>query len=138
MHTRPSGTVSSAAPLSRTIGIVTSPTRRTAAPSTNESSSGSVTGAPARRAAVMLAAPAGSTPITRMPGCRSRSTVATPASSPPPPTGTTTTSGARPSWSRISRPTVPCPAIVRRSSNAGTIVAPVPAAWSAAAAAASS
>ena len=66
MHTRPSGTVSSAAPLSRTIGMVTSPTRRTAAPSTNESSSGSVTGAPARRAAVMLAAPAGSTPITRM------------------------------------------------------------------------
>ena len=118
--------------------MLISPTRRTAAPSTNESSSGSVTGSPARSAALMLAAPAGSTPTTRISGCRSRSSVATPASSPPPPTGTTTTSGARPSCSRISRPTVPCPAIVRGSSNAGTIVAPVRAACSAAAAAASS
>ena len=43
MHTRPSGTVSTSARLARTIGSVTSPTRRTAAPSTNESRSGSVT-----------------------------------------------------------------------------------------------
>ena len=69
MHTRPSSTVRSSTPASRTSGKVTSPARRTAAPSTNVSSSGSATGPPAASAAAMLAAPAGSTPTTRTAGC---------------------------------------------------------------------
>ena len=47
------------------------------------------------------------TPMTRVSGCRSRSQVTAPASRPPPPTGTTRTSGAAPSWATISRTTVP-------------------------------
>src|ERR1700761_97608 len=101
-----------------------SPARRTAAPSTNVSTSGSVTGPPAASAAATQAAPAGSAPMTRTPGCRSPSQATDPASRPPPPTGMTITSGARPSWATISRATVPWPAIVRGASNAGTSVDP--------------
>ena len=50
-----------------------------------------------------------------------------PDTRPPPPTGTTivSTSGTA---SSISKPTVPCPAMILASSNAGTNVAPVSAA----------
>ena len=58
----------------------------------------------------MDAAPAGSTPTTRTPGWRSASQTRQPASSPPPPTGTTSMSGASPSCraARRSRGR-PCP-----------------------------
>ena len=57
---------------------------------------------------------------------------------PPPPTGAISTSGALPNCSMISLATVPCPAIVRSSSKAGTSVAPDCWAWRLAAAEASS
>ena len=86
-------------------------------------------------------APRPSTPHRRAPrrpaarcGYRSASQVPMPASSPPPPTGMTTTSGAAPSCSTISAATLPCPATVRGSSKAGTRVAPVRRACSPAAA----
>ena len=100
--------------------------------------SSSSSGPPAVTAAAMQAAPAGSTPTTRTDGCRSRSHASEPASRPPPPTGTTRTSGGPPSCPMASATTVPWPAIVRGSSKAGTRVAPVLAACSYAAAAASS
>ena len=73
----------------------------------------------------MLAAPAGSTPTIRVAGCRARSHVDMPAASPPPPIGTTTTSGARPSWRTASTATVPWPAMVRGWSKGGTRTQPV-------------
>ena len=76
----------------------------------------------------------GSTAVTDVLGERSASQTRLPASSPPPPTGTTMRSGSRPSCSTVSLATVPCPAIVRGSSKAGTIVAPDAAAASFAAA----
>ena len=135
---RPSATARSDAPLSRTTGKVTSPARRTAAPSTKLSRRSSTTGAPAANAADIDAAPAGSTPTTEVVGERSPSQATAPASSPPPPTGRTTRSGDAPSCITASRTTVPWPAMVRTSSKAGTGTAPVRAASSAAAAAASS
>ena len=71
------------------------------------------TGKPGRRARrgsaapATSAAPVGSTPTIRTPGCRCRSQAAQPATRPPPPTGTTSTSGTRPSCSTISMATVP-------------------------------
>jgi hypothetical protein len=47
-----------------------------------------------------------------------------PAASPPPPHGTSRASGARPSWRRISTPTLPCPSMTSTSSKDGTRVAP--------------
>ena len=96
------------------------------------------TGAPAVTAAAMLVAPAGSAPTTRTDGACFPSQVREPAISPPPPTGTTTASGERPSCAKASRSTVPCPAIVCGWSKAGTTVAPDCSAYRAAAAAASS
>src|SRR6266508_2125030 len=104
VQTSPSGTVTSSAPLRPTSGSVTSPARRTAAPSTNVSSSGSVTGSPAAIAAAMHAAPAGSTPTTRPSGGRVTTQVETPASTPPPPTGTPSTPGGPPNCSTSSPP----------------------------------
>ena len=138
MQTAPSGTATSSTPAAWTSGNVTAPARRTAAPSTKVSISASVTGSPATSAAAIPAAPAGSTPTTRVPGACSRSQVAQPASSPPPPTGRTTTSGTRSSWARNSTATVAWPATVDSASNAGTTTAPVRAASSAATRAASS
>lgn len=80
-------------------------------------------GSPAERARVSLGAPAGSTPITRAAGTSSLIAAATPALNSPPPTGTRTvpTSGRS---STISSPTVPCPAMIVRSSAGGTITTP--------------
>jgi len=89
----------------------------------------------------MLAAPAGSAPTTVVDGLCSASQVSAPAISPPPPTGTTRVPRPRPwsaSCSTTSRASVPCPAIVRGSSKAGTGVAPDSRANAALAAAASS
>ena len=62
-----------------------------------------------------------------IPGFSALVATAMPDTRPPPPTGTTivSTSGTA---SRISNPTVPCPAMILASSNAGTNVAPVSAA----------
>ena len=134
----PSGTVAHSQPFCWIIGRVNAPAVRTATPSAKVSMWSSRTGWPAHRAACMLAAPAGSTPITRVAGQRSRIHARQPASSPPPPTGTSSTSGASPIWSTISGATVPWPAMVRRSSKACTLTAPVASASAAAAVAASS
>ena len=71
---------------------------------------GSVTTWPASMDAFMEAAPIGSTPMTFTSG-RDSLIAATPAARPPPPIGTSTvaTSGR---CSRISRPAVPCPAMI--------------------------
>lgn len=79
---------------------------------------GTSTGPPAASAADMLGAPVGSTPTIRTPGIRLRSQVAQPEISPPPPTGTITTSGRH--WSVSSTATLPCPVIVRGSSKGCT------------------
>ena len=89
----------------------------------------------------MLAAPSGSAPTTVVAGLCSESQVSAPAISPPPPTGTTSVPRSRPwvaSCSTTSRARLPCPAMVRGSSNAGTGVAPDSRANRALAAAASS
>ena len=99
---------------------VTSPARATAVPSAKASISGRVTGSPAARAACMDAAPEGSTPTILTSGWNSRSQIAVPASSPPPPTGTTTVAGFSLACSKSSLTTVPCPAIVRGSSKGWT------------------
>ena len=61
--------------------------------------------------------------MTRAFGSRSLIADATPALNPPPPTGTSTVSTFGRS-AAISRPTVPCPAMIRRSSYGGTSVSP--------------
>ena len=68
---------------------------------------GSVAGEPAATAAAMDAAAAGSAPTTRVCGYRSERYARQPEIMPPPPTGATSTSGARPSCSTISFATVP-------------------------------
>ena len=102
------------------MGKVRSPTRSTAAPSTKRSVDTVCTGPPAASAAVMLGAPAGSTPTRRVAGECARNQVAMPASSPPPPTGTTSVPTGSASWPVISTATVPWPAMVRRSSKGWT------------------
>ena len=59
----------------------------------------------------MAAAPTGSTPMTRAAGRARLTAAATPAMRPPPPMGayTVSTCGAS---ATISRPTVPCPAMI--------------------------
>src|SRR5690606_30650109 len=69
----------------------------------------------------------GSTPMMRQSGSVCRRYAAMPLISPPPPTGTSTTSADGQS-SAISSPTVPCPAMMRALSKAGTIVSPCSAA----------
>src|SRR4051812_9188437 len=66
----------------------------------------------------------GSTPMTRASGRRAFMAAAIPLTSPPPPTGTITTSGTGPS-SRISSATVPWPAMTAGSLNGCTSVRPV-------------
>src|SRR5664280_2202290 len=138
LQTAPSATVTTSMSAEAITPYGASPMRLTAAPSTNVSTLSSSTGCPTASAAWRLAAPAGSTPTIRVCGARSRNQVTTPARSPPPPTGTTSTSGALPRASTISAHTVPWPAMVSGWSKAWTITAPVLAAYSAAAAAASS
>ena len=72
----------------------------------------------------MQAAPWGSTPMTRVPGEWVDIQARQPDNMPPPPTGTRRMSGATPNCCRISRATVPWPAMVRGSSKAGTRIAP--------------
>src|SRR5665647_256139 len=138
LQTAPSATVTTSTSAGAITPYGASPMRLTAAPSTNVSTLSSSTGCPTARAALRLAAPAGSTPTIRVWGARSWNHVTTPARRPPPPTGTTRTSGALPRASTISAHTVPWPAMVSGWSKAWTITAPVLAAYSAAAAAASS
>ncbi len=91
---------------------VSSPGVRTTAPSTKSSSMSIVTRWPASSDLTMAGAPAGWTPITSVGAPRPSSTTAMPETSPPPPTGTRTTSGAAPSCSTVSSAIVPCPAMV--------------------------
>ena len=135
---RPVGTAYTSAECRATVAWVSSPTLRTAAPSTKVSIAGRSTGCPAASAASMDAASAGSTPTTRVCGWRSASQARQPEIIPPPPIGTTSTSGAYPNCSTISCATVPWPAMVSGWSNAGTSVAPDDSASATAAAAASS
>ena len=78
-------------------------------------------------------ASAGSAPTIRRSGRAARAAIAMPEIMPPPPTGTTSVaaSGTCP---RTSSAMVPCPAITHGWSNGGTIVAPVRACTSVAAA----
>ena len=82
----------------------------------------------------MLAAPAGSTPTRWIEGAWAFSHRARPASSPPPPTGTSTVSIGPPACSSSSGAMVPCPTMVRASSKGWTYTAPVrsASAWAAA------
>ena len=78
------------------------------------------------------------TPTSESSGRSARNAIATPEARPPPPTGITTVPGPAGSCSASSRPSVPCPAITRGSSNAWTKVAPVASTWARAVATASS
>ena len=84
---------------------------------------GQATGWPSCSESRASAASAGSTPMMAASGRSARTAAATPEISPPPPTGTTTRSTPGLS-AAISRPTVPWPAITRRSSNGGMDTAP--------------
>jgi hypothetical protein len=101
----------------------TVPIRMDISPSAMLCVDGSVTGSPASRARASFGAPEGSTPITRTAGRSCLTAAATPALNPPPPTGTRTVFTVGMS-STISRPTVPCPAMIRASSKGGTSVPP--------------
>mmetsp|Transcript_48794 Transcript_48794/g.95710 ORF Transcript_48794/g.95710 Transcript_48794/m.95710 type:complete len:253 (-) Transcript_48794:259-1017(-) len=95
-----------------------SPTCLTAAPSANSPTSSSVTRFPSRRLCVIAAASTVSTPMSLVSGHTFFKKAPTPAISPPPPTQQKTTSG----WlvcRAISSPTVPCPAMMKGSSNGG-------------------
>src|SRR6266487_4267273 len=83
-----------------------------------------VTGSPAFRLSCSAGERSGSTAITRAPGRSALTAVAIPETSPPPPTWTRTRSASGRS-SRISRPTVPWPAITSGSSYGWTSVRPV-------------
>ena len=102
---------------------VTSPTRRTAMPSAIVGAAGTRTRCRACSERCIAGMASASTPITRTAGRRALIASATPAMSPPPPTGTTTASRSS-TWSSSSRPSVPCPATTRASSNGWTNTAP--------------
>ena len=106
-------------------------------PSAIVAHSGSFSGTPAASDGGYDAAPLACTPTTRTSGRSALTATATPEISPPPPMATTivATSGH---CSRISSPTVPCPAITSRWSNGWISTAPVRAANSRAATSASS
>ena len=87
------------------------------------SSAGHVTIRPSRSDACASAASSGSTPTTRTSGRSALTAVATPEISPPPPTQTTTVAASGRS-ATISSPTVPCPAMMRGSSNGGMYSSP--------------
>ncbi|GGR33263.1 hypothetical protein GCM10015536_43440 [Streptomyces griseomycini] len=95
------------------------------------------TGCPAASEGGYAAAPAACTPTIRTSGRSAFTATATPAASPPPPTPTTIvrTSGH---CSRISRPTVPWPAMTSGWSKGWMSTAPVSCAYSSAAASDSS
>ena len=95
------------------------------------------TGWPASSEPGYAAAPSACTPITRTSGLASLTASATPESKPPPPVHTRTvrTSGH---CSRISSPTVPCPATMSGWSNGWMSTAPVSSAKALARASASS
>src|SRR5665811_705942 len=101
LQTAPSATVTTSMSAGAMTSYGASPMRLTAAPSTNVSTLSSSTGCPTARAALRLAAPSGSTPTIRVCGARSRNHVTTPARRPPPPTGTTSTSGASVSYTHL-------------------------------------
>lgn len=107
----PSSTVTTASMNRCASANVMSPGRTGIRPSAIEAVRGSVTGCPASSEAFMAAAPAGSTPIILTSGRDALTAAATPAARPPPPIGTAmvATEG---SCSRISRPMVPCPAMI--------------------------
>jgi len=96
--------------MSRINGQVSVPTDFVSKPSARLAPPSSVLGPPAAIAAESLGIPAGSAAITRTLAPVARTAEQMPASRPPPPIGTmiVRTSGH---WSRISIPTVPCPAI---------------------------
>mmetsp|Transcript_15496 Transcript_15496/g.65398 ORF Transcript_15496/g.65398 Transcript_15496/m.65398 type:complete len:210 (-) Transcript_15496:665-1294(-) len=101
----------------------TSPTCRTATPSAKPSTLARRQISPWNSDCAMALAPSGSTPITLTSGRMLFTYAAMPAMSPPPPTGTNTTS-TEGSCRTISMPTVPCPATTSGSSNGGTNVRP--------------
>jgi hypothetical protein len=84
-----------------------------------------VCGAPIFSAAVRLAPPAGSTSVTFVSALVASSHEIMPADRPPPPTGSTRRSGARPSSSTISTATEACPSITSGSSKGDRKCAPV-------------
>ena len=84
-----------------------------------------VTGWPASSERTMAGAPAGWAPMMRVDAPWPSRVTAMPEMSPPPPMGTTKTSGARPICRTVSRATVPWPAMVMGWSKVGTTVAPV-------------
>ena len=107
MQICPSGTATSSAPQSRTSGKVTSPARRTAAPSTKVSISDSRPG-PGGQGRGQVAAPAGSTPTSRIvPGSRAQPAAGRRRAARPRPPAARPGPVPRPSCSRISTPTVP-------------------------------
>mmetsp|Transcript_130262 Transcript_130262/g.405188 ORF Transcript_130262/g.405188 Transcript_130262/m.405188 type:complete len:295 (+) Transcript_130262:669-1553(+) len=104
---------------------VSSPTRRTAAPSAKRPTVGSSTTSPASRLAVIAAESRASTPMTLIEGFTDFKKAPTPASKPPPPTQQNTASTLSfVVWEMISCPIVPWPAMTRGSSKGCTRTRP--------------
>mmetsp|Transcript_126686 Transcript_126686/g.370161 ORF Transcript_126686/g.370161 Transcript_126686/m.370161 type:complete len:220 (-) Transcript_126686:573-1232(-) len=104
---------------------VSSPTRRTAAPSAKRPTAGSSTTSPASRLRVMAAESLASTPKTLIEGLMAFRKTPTPAARPPPPTQANTPSTCSlVVCARISCPMVPCPAMTSGSSKGCTRTLP--------------
>ncbi len=93
-----------------------SPTMGTAMPSAKVAGFVTRTRSPLRKDSAAEAHPSAWTPTTRVFGLSALTATAMPATSPPPPTGTITSSTGPPASRTISSPTVPCPAITASSS----------------------
>ena len=130
-------TVTTASTWAATSANGTSPGQPTAIPSAIVDIDAKAVGFPAANDAGQAAAVSACTPTMRTCGRTALTAAATPAINPPPPVGTriVPTSG---SCSRISSPTVPCPATTSSWSNGWTRTAPVRSANSRAATSASS
>ncbi len=111
-----SDTVSTSAPSSHSMLRASSPGRATAIPSAMVGPPVTGTGVRAAIDSGYGATSSACTPVILMSGSVPRAAIAIPAASPPPPTGTTIvrTPGH---CSAISRPTVPCPAMMSGCSN---------------------
>ena len=116
---------------------MSSPGRLTAIPSAMVSQDGSAIGSPAASEAGKDALPAAWTPTMRTSGRSARKATAIPEMSPPPPTHTTTVVASG-TCAAISRPTVPCPAMMSGWSNGWTKTRPCSAAYAVASVSASS
>ena len=120
VQTFPSGTRTMSSNECWQISNGLSPTRFTAAPSTNLSMSVSIVFLPFSNDVFIEAAPCGSTPISLVSGLNCLKTEITPAAKPPPPIGKNKKSILFLVSSITSNPKVPCPAITHSSSNGCT------------------